>query len=182
MSSTMTEAQVAPAGTWQVDPTHSQVGFAVEYVGGTFRGSFSPVEGTLEVGEDGGTVLAGSARAESVKVQDDNLESHLLSPEFFDAERAPEIRFSSQDIRRSGDEVAVAGELTIRGVTEPVELKGTIGEPVVDAMSRERVALTLVGTVDRTRFGLDWNMALPSGEPALGNDVTLTAELFLVKA
>src|SRR5256885_14653891 len=94
-----------PTGTWNLDPAHSQVGFAVEYMVGTFRGSFSPVEGTLEAGEHG-VALTGTARAESVKVQDENLSAHLLSPEFSDAERAPEIRFAATDIRRSGRDVA----------------------------------------------------------------------------
>ena len=180
--STRAETRALPTGTWQVDPVHTQVAFAVEYMGGTFRGSFSPVEATLEVGEDGEATLTGSAKVEGVKVQDENLAAHLLSPEFFDAEGAPEIRFVSTGIRRSGDEIVAAGELTIKGVTVPVELQGTIGEPIVDAYGKERLGLKLATTVDRTRVGLDWNTPLSSGEPALANDVTLTAELYLVKA
>jgi polyisoprenoid-binding protein YceI len=174
--------QALPAGTWQIDPTHSQVGFELEYLGGTFRGSFSPVEATLAVGEDGRATLAGSARAENIKVQDENLDAHLLSPEFFDAPRTPLIEFSSEDISRKADEIAVSGELTIKGITKPVELDGKIAEPVVDPYGRERVALKLAGTVDRTEFGLDWNVPLSNGEPALANDVRLTAELYLIKA
>src|SRR6266508_2425676 len=79
-----------PTGTWQVDAVHSQVGFAVDYLVGTFRGSFSPVAGTLVVAEDGNAELQGSAEAASIKVQDADLTAHLLSPDFFDAERTPE--------------------------------------------------------------------------------------------
>jgi polyisoprenoid-binding protein YceI len=170
-----------PTGTWTVDSIHSQVGFAVDYLVGTFRGSFSPVEGTLTVGEDGVAKLAGSTSATSVKVQDENLGTHLLSPDFFDTERTPEIRFAATDVRRSGNDVAVQGELTIKGTTQPVELKGTVSDPIKHVDEKDRIGLTLETTIDRTEFGLNWNMPLPSGEPALANDVTLTAELQLVK-
>ncbi len=119
-----------PTGTWSIDPVHSQVGFAVEYMVGTFRGSFSPVEGTLAVAEDGAAELKGSAQAAGIKVQDENLSTHLLSPDFFDAERTPEIGFSATDVRRDGDDVTVNGELTIKGITQPVELTGTVTDPV----------------------------------------------------
>src|SRR5262245_52535313 len=115
-----------PAGTWNVDAVHSQVGFAVDYMIGTFRGSFSPVEGSLTAAADGTAGLTGSAKVEDVKVQDNALTSHLVSPEFFDAERTPTIGFSADTIRRSGDDVAVDGELTIKGITQPVTLTGTM--------------------------------------------------------
>ena len=179
---TTTQTQTSlPTGTWSVDPVHSQVGFAVDYLVGTFRGSFTPVEGTLAVAEDGTTELKGSAQASSIKVQDENLGTHLLSPDFFDAERTPEIRFAATDVRRSGDDVAAHGELTIKGTTQPVELKGRVSDPIKHADEKDRIGLTLETTIDRTQFGLNWNMPLPSGEPALANDVTLTAELYLVK-
>jgi polyisoprenoid-binding protein YceI len=180
-TSTQTRATL-PTGTWQLDPAHSQVGFAVEYMVGTFRGTFSPLEGELEVSEDGTAKLSGRARAESVQVQDENLEAHLQSPDFFDAERAPELTFEASDIRRDGDDLTLNGELTIRGATQPIELKGTIKDPITDPYGRERIGITLEGSVDRTSFGINWNNPLPSGEPALANDVKLSAELYFVKA
>jgi len=171
-----------PAGTWKVDATHSHVGFAVEYMGGTFRGTFSPVEATLDVAEDGTATLAGSAPVNGIKVQDETLTAHLQSPEFFDAERTPEIAFRSTQIERSGSEVTVAGTLQIRDVERPVVLTGSIGEPADDPFGGVRFLLSLETTVDRTGFGLEWNIQLPDGEPALADDVTVTAELYLVKA
>jgi polyisoprenoid-binding protein YceI len=178
---TATSTQL-PTGTWNIDPVHSQVGFAVDYMVGTFRGSFSPVEGTLAVAEDGAAELKGSAHAASIKVQDENLSTHLLSPDFFDAERTPDIGFSATSVRRAGDEVSVTGELTIKGIAQPVELTGKVTDPVEDYSNNNRIGLTLHTTIDRTQFGLNWNLPLPNGKPALANDVKLSAELYLVKA
>jgi polyisoprenoid-binding protein YceI len=182
MSTVSQVRETLPVGTWQVDSVHSHVGFAVDIVGGAFRGSFSPVEATLAVDEDGRARLTGSARAEHVRVQDENLNAHLLTPDFFDAERSPVISFASTDVRRAGSDVAAAGELTVKAVTRPIELTGTIGEPAVDAYGRERFLLTLSTVIDRRQFGIDWNAPLPNGEPSVANDVTLTAELHLIKA
>jgi polyisoprenoid-binding protein YceI len=170
-----------PTGVWKLDPVHSHVGFAVEYGVGTFRGSFSPVEAKLEVREDGQATLTGSAPVAGIKVQDENLVAHLQSPDFFDLERTPEITFNSTAIERSGDEITIAGDLEIKGVTQPVEARGRVTDPAEDAHGNVRFGLELETTVDRTQFGLNWNMELPSGEPALANDVTLTADLYLVK-
>ncbi len=181
--STITESrQSLPTGTWKVDPVHSQVGFAVAYVGGTFRGSFAPVDVTLEVGENGESTLRGAAPVGGVHVQDENLSAHLQAPEFLDVERTPELTFESSEIRRSGEQISITGDLTIRGATEHVELRGTIGEPIQDAYGNDRFPLAISTTIDRTKFGLNWNNPLPSGEPALANDVTLAAELQLVKS
>jgi polyisoprenoid-binding protein YceI len=180
--STTIQQTALPTGTWTVDPTHSQIGFAVDYIAGTFRGTFSPVDAKLHVAEDGTATLSGTVPVNGVKVQDENLEAHLQSPDFFDAENAPEIAFESTGIRRAGPGVEIDGELAIRGASLPVTLAGTVGEQATDPYGRERFNLTLGTTIDRTRFGLNWNTPLPNGEPALANDVTLSAELYLVRA
>ena len=167
--------QALPTGTWHLDPVHSSIGFAVAYMGGVFRGQFRDVEATIA--ED---AVTGSAKVASVDVKDENLAVHLQSPEFFDVERYPELRFDSTEIE-GGEELTIRGEITIKGVTQPVELTGRATEPLTDAYGRERFGLTLKTTVDRTAFGLNWNLPLPSGEPALSNEVTLLAELFFVQ-
>jgi polyisoprenoid-binding protein YceI len=169
--------QAVPTGTWKVDAVHSEIAFSVEYMAGTFRGTFEKFDVQLVDG-----VLSGTADVTSISVKDENLEAHLLSPDFFDAERHPELSFRSNQITREGDEVTIAGEVTIKGHTEPAEIRGTIKDPINDAYGGERLGLRLETTVDRTKFGLNWNNPLPSGEPALANDVTLSAELQLVKA
>jgi polyisoprenoid-binding protein YceI len=180
MSTTVDAPQILPAGTWTVDPVHSQVGFAVAYHVGTFRGSFAPVEARLEVGEDGEAKLTGSVSVSGVKVQDENLAAHLQAPDFFDAERTPEIAFASTAILPSGDDLEIAGELTIKGTTLPVTATGRVGEQK-DYMERPYFGLELTSTIDRTQFGLLWNNPLPGGDQALANEVTVTAELFLTR-
>ena len=165
-----------PTGTWSLDPVHSTIGFELPYLAGTFRGQFKDVEAKLT--EES---LTGSARVASIDVKDENLSAHLQGPDFFDAERHPELEFESQELERSGEALTVRGEIAIRGVTKPVELAGTISEPLTDYTDRERVGLKLETTVDRTEFGVNWNAPLPSGEPALANDVKLVAELYFVR-
>jgi polyisoprenoid-binding protein YceI len=176
-----TTTQTLPVGTWNVDPVHSTVGFAVKYMVGTFRGSFSPVEATLSVAKDGDASLTGSAKAEGIKVQEPNLVTHLLSPDFFDAERAPELHFRSTDVRTAGEHVTVTGDLTIKGITQPVSLEGDVTEQITDPYGRERIGVSLAGTIDRTKFGITWNNPLPSGKSALADEVSLEADLYLVK-
>lgn len=175
MSITREETQAVPAGTWTLDGVHSSIGFEIAYMGGTFRGQFTDVDARLEDGR-----LEGSARVASVQVKDENLEAHLQSPDFFDAERHPELRFESTEIARDGEELTVRGEITIKGSTQPVELKGTIGAGTKGDGSDVTV-LKLGTVIDRTDFGVNWNMPLPDGRPALANEVALNADLFLTQ-
>jgi polyisoprenoid-binding protein YceI len=117
-----------------------------------------------------------------VDVKDENFAAHLQSPDFFDAEQYPELRFTAEDIRLDGDgKVSVAGELMIKGVTKPVTVTGSVTAPIVDPYGNERIGLNLSTKIDRTDFGVNWNNPLPSGEPSLANDVTILAELQFVK-
>jgi len=172
---------IAPAGSWSLDPIHSRVDFEVRYLAGTFKGEFHEIGAELAVDAQRAS-LEGTAKVASVDVKDENLSAHLQSPDFFDAERHPELRFAAEDIRLDGDgKVSVDGELTIKGVTRPVAVTGTVTAPIVDAYGNDRIGLNLTTSVDRTEFGVDWNQPLPSGDPALANDVTILAELQFVK-
>jgi polyisoprenoid-binding protein YceI len=173
----LTEGRTAlPTGTWVLDPVHSTIGFELPYLAGTFRGHFTDVDAKLTADS-----LSGSARVASVDVKDENLAAHLQSPEFFDVERHPELTFASDSIDLADDQLKVHGEITIRGTTKPVELVGTLAGPITDGFGRERVNVQLETSVDRTEFGLNWNMPLPNGQPALQNEVKLAAELYFVQ-
>jgi polyisoprenoid-binding protein YceI len=175
-----TTEQIAgvPTGTWALDPVHSDIGFAVRYAGvGTFRGTFADVEASLADGR-----LEGTAKVASVRVDDDNLAGHLQTPDFFDAEQYPELRFSSHAIERDGDAVSIRGLLTLRGVTQPVEIAGTVSGPLENAYGQQRIGLDLETTVNRHDYGISWNADLPGGGQALADDVVITANLALVQA
>jgi polyisoprenoid-binding protein YceI len=172
----ITETLAIPAGRWAVDKTHSNVGFAVAYMAGTFTGTFSDFDAGATDG-----ALKGSAKVASVQVKDPNLEAHLQSPEFFDAERHPELTFESKSIERDGDQLSIDGEITIKGHAEPVEITGLISDPIADQYGGERFGVRLEAVVARDKFGVSWNNLLPSGEPALSNEVAITAELQLAK-
>jgi polyisoprenoid-binding protein YceI len=175
--------QQLPTGTWRLDKVHSSAGFAVKHmVVATFRGRFEDFDATLEAGDDGEPRLAGTVRADSIVVKDEDLAAHLTSPDFFDAERYPEIGFESTAIRREGDGLVVDGELTIKGNTHPVEARGTIVDPHEDIAGNTKVGIALEAVVDRTKFGLNWNAPLPKGGVALADEVALQVELELIGA
>ena len=167
------------AGTYTADPVHSSFGFAVRYQGvSLFKGTLSEVAATVTDGR-----LEGTAQVESISIRTpDQFRQHVLSAEFFDAENHPEVTFTSSDLDLREDGTAVvAGELTIKGITRPVEATGTWIAPAADAFGNTRGHVNLEAVVDRTEFDMNWNMALPSGGNVLANDVTLTVELSLVE-
>ena len=174
MSTIEQHETAVPTGTFVADTVHSSVGFEVPYAVATFSGTVPGFEASLVDGK-----LTGSAKIESIQTKDENLQAHLLSPEFFDAERHPVLTFSGE-VQRDGSEARVAGEIAIKGITQPVVLEGTIVGPAVDHFGKTRVGLKLDTVIDRTKFDINWNMPLPNGEPALANEVTLTADLTLV--
>ena len=178
MSTIQQQTTVVPTGTWTLDPVHSSIGFAVKHnTVMTFRGTFKDVDAKLVDGR-----LEGTAKVASVVVDDPNLVGHLQTPDFFDAEQYPELRFSSKPIEREGDRVSIEGDLTLRGVTLPVEITGTITGPITDAYGGERAGLDVETTINRRDYGINWSLELPSGEPALADDVVITANLELVQA
>ena len=169
MSTLESTTTITPTGTWAADPVHSHVSFEVAYAGtNIFRGGFRDYAATLEDG-----VLEGSAQVASVDVKDEQLNGHLQTPDFFDAERFPEISFRTSDLEH--------GELTIKGVTRPVAISASVSEPNVDPFGRERVGIALEATVDRNEFGVSWNAPNQGGGNYLGDDVTIKADLALVR-
>lgn len=170
-------------GNWAIDRVHSHVGFAVKHmVVSTFRGRFEDYDGALTVGEDGAPRLEGWVNVDSIAVPDDNLKTHLSSPDFFDSERYPQIRFSSSAVRvGDGGQLEVEGELEIKGTRRPVSARGSISGPHVDIAGNDKLGVELEATVDRREFGLEWNAELPQGGVAVENDVRLDVSLELVR-
>ena len=172
---------VLPAATWGVDPVHSTASFAIKYMVSTFKADFAKVDAALD---STGAVpkLTGSVDPASIQVKDENFHAHLQGGDFFDTANHPAVTFESTDFRTEGDELVVAGDLTIKGETRPIEARGTLVEPFEDPFGGTRVGLQLEAVIDRTHFGLTWNNPLPKGGLALADDVRLVVDLQLVKA
>jgi polyisoprenoid-binding protein YceI len=179
----MTTATTAiPAGTYKSDGVHSSAGFAVKHMLATFRGGFGTVNAEVTVDDDGRTRLVGTVPVASVIVKDENLQAHLQSPEFFDGEQYPEIRFESTDLNVDGGTATLTGDLTIKGHTDRVSAEGSVVGPLEDPFGNTKLGLQFVTVVDRTKFGLNWNAPLPKGGFMLANDVTLSVDLELLQA
>jgi len=169
----------ALAGTFNADPIHSSFGFAVKYQNvSLFRGTLDEVAATLVDGK-----LEGTAQVESISIRTpEQFRGHVLSADFFDVENFPTVTFVSTDLDLADDGTAkVTGDLTIRGATNTVTATGTWTAPSADAFGNTRAHLQLETVIDRTAFGLNWNMPLPSGGNALADDVTLTVDIALVE-
>ncbi len=176
-----TSATVIPTGTWSIDPVWSSLEFEIKKLGlMTVKGRIPGFSGTIEGGE--APSITGSVDASTITTFDETRDGHLQSPEFFDTERYPELRFASTAVASKGDELIVEGDLTIKDVTKPIELTGSFVGAGVDPYGNDRIGIELAGAVDRTDFGLNWNAPLPGGDFLLPNEVILRANLAAVKA
>lgn len=164
-----------------MDPVHSSVGFAVTHNGvTTFRSGFDRYEAHLTGGEQ--PRLEGTVEVESIAIDEEMLKGHLLSPEFFDTQRFPQLRFTSTELSVGEDGSArIVGELEIHGETRKVEASGRFAHLGEDAQGKARIGLSIGATVDRRDFGLDWQAQLPSGGEVLEYAVTISVELELVR-
>jgi polyisoprenoid-binding protein YceI len=178
----MTTATAIPAGTYTTDGVHSSAGFSVKHMLSTFRGSFGTVNAQVIVDEDGSARLEGTVPVSSVIVKDENLQAHLQSPEFFDGEQYPEIRFNGLDLTVDGPTATLTGDLTIKGHTERVTAEGSVVGPIEDPFGNTKLGLQFETVVDRTKFGLNWNAPLPKGGFMLADDVTISVDLELAKS
>ena len=165
-------------GTYNADPVHSSLGFSIPYQGvSVFRGTLTEVEARLVDGR-----LEGTAPVESISITTPEMfRAHVLSAEFFDADAHPEVKFISTalDVQEDG-RARISGDLTIRGITNPVHATGTWTAPATDAFGNTRANLALEAVIDRTEWGMNWNAPLPSGGKALGTEITLAISLSLV--
>lgn len=177
--------ETATKTKWSIDPTHSEIGFKVKHmmitnVSGSF-GSFS-----ADVTTDGDDFEKASidftADAASISTGSADRDGHLKSPEFFDIEKFPQLKFKATKIEKKGDdEYALTGELTIKDVTKPVTLKVEAGGIGKDPWGNEKAGFTISGKINRTDFGLTWNAALETGGVLVSEEVRLSGEVQLVK-
>ena len=177
-----TSITAIPTGTWNVDPGHSTVGFAVKHMGiATVRGEFTEFEGTLEIGE-GSARAYGTAKAQSVDTNEPQRDEHLRSADFFDAAQYPELRFESTEIEAVDDEeYRITGQLSIHGVTNEIVLHAEVQGTDTDPWGNERAGLEITGQLSRGDYGMKFNQALGSGNMLVADKVKLSLDVSAVK-
>jgi len=172
-----------PTGTWTLDPVHSVASFRVRHFGLTWlRGTFSEFSLALAASEDGALQLEGSTPVQSIAFPNEHLHGHLMGPDFFDAQLHPTLTFRSTSIDLAADGTAtVNGELTLRGTTRPIELRGAWSGPLEGLGGDERIGLELAGDLDRFDYGISWAANLPGGADVVGRKVRIEGEFELVR-
>jgi polyisoprenoid-binding protein YceI len=178
-----TQLTQIPSAVYDVDPAHSSVGFEVKHMGiATVRGRFGAFEGKIDATANA-PVLEGTVDVSTVDTGDANRDGHLKGPEFFDAEAQPTITFHSIATEvGAGGAITLEGEITIKGITKPIELTGEIAENGEDPWGNERIGLELSTTIDRREFDLKWNQTLPNGNLLVANEVKLVLGVSAVKS
>ena len=170
------------AGTWQIDPAHTSVEFAVTpLMISKVRGRFSDISGTVVTdGTPEGSRIEVEIGAASIDTHEPTRDNHLRSADFFDVEKFPKIRFVSTSIKsRGADEFRVTGDLTIRDVTRPVDMDVTSEGAGRDPWGNDRAGFSATLKIDRRDFGLTYNQVLETGGVVVSNDVRLTVDVEL---
>lgn len=167
--------------TWQIDNSHSHVGFSVKHMMiATVRGEFKAYTGTLALDTDDMTksVITGEIDIASIDTREPKRDEHLRSADFFDAETYPKMTFKSKRIEQvDGNEYRIVGDLTIKGTTKEVVLDAEYAGIHKDPWGNTRTGFSLTGTIDRKEFGLGWNAALETGGVLVGEKVKLSLDV-----
>lgn len=166
-------------GTWTLDPAHSEIGFSVRHAGiSKVRGQFTDVAGQLNVAEDAaqstGEIVVGMA---SVDTKNETRDNHVRSEEFFDVANHPEMTYKITGLNLTDGEGTVSGELTLRGVTQPVELKAEFNGVAVDAFGVTRAGFTASTAISRKEFNVTWNAALEAGGVMVSDKVNIDLDV-----
>lgn len=180
MSNSTSIPTLATAGTWAVDPAHSSIEFRVRHMAiATVKGVFRSFEGSVTLPEDITDARAsGHIDVASIDTREPQRDQHLLSGDFLDAARHSEITYASNGFEVVDQmRLRVLGELTIHGITRPVELQVELGGRDTDPWGNERIGLHAEGTIDRREFGIDYDDRLASGARLVGNRVRIVADL-----
>ena len=167
------------AGTWVIDPSHSEVAFSVRHLLiSKVKGKFEKFDATFVTGESPlDTKLSASVEVESINTGDANRDGHLRTNDFFNAPEFPTITFVSDSVVAEKDDLLVTGPLTIKGVSKDVTFTVEFGGFITDPYGNYKLGLTAKAVVKRSDFGVSFNAALESGGVMIGEDVTITIDL-----
>lgn len=172
------------AGTWAIDPVHSDVGFVIRHLMvSKVRGRFGTFEGQIVTGADPlDSAVTATIDLTSIDTNNEQRDDHVRSADFFEVDKYPAMTYRSTGVRRERGDFILDGDLTLKGVTRPVPLKLEINgfgpDPFApDPLKGARAGFTATGEINRTDFGVSYNGPVPGGGVALGEKVQITLEI-----
>ncbi|GIG22193.1 hypothetical protein Cch01nite_29170 [Cellulomonas chitinilytica] len=170
-------------GTWAVDGSHTEAAFTVRHAGiSKVRGTVAVTDGAITVGDDlASTSVSVTLDPSTVSTGDANRDGHLKSGDFFDVEKFGQWTFVSTEVREAGSEYVIAGDLTIHGVTQPVELATEFNGTAVDPFGNTRAGFEASVTISRKDFGLTWNAALEAGGVLVSDKVVIALDVSAIR-
>lgn len=167
------------AEVYKIDKAHSRIGFSVKHmVISTVRGEFLEYDASVVFDENDVTksTLEGTIQVASINTNNERRDGHLKGSDFFDAENYPEIKFKSTKVEKKGDKYVMHGNITIRGVTKPVDIPFTVVGTVTDPEGNIRIGIEAELTINRKDFGVSWHKTLDNGGLVVSDEVKI--ELF----
>jgi polyisoprenoid-binding protein YceI len=170
--------------TWNIDKTHSEVGFSVRHMMiSNVRGKFEKFDAEVELDPKNLQAAKVTATIDTASVNTgvEQRDNHLRSPDFFDSEKHPSLVFTSTKVKQSGNELEVTGKLKIRDQAHEITLKGELEGPGKDPWGNTRIGVSLSGEIDREQWGLGWNQALETGGVLVAKKVKISIEAQLVE-
>jgi polyisoprenoid-binding protein YceI len=170
-------------GVWVLDISHSEIAFTVRHAGiSKVRGRFLEASAEARIGASlADASLHASVKTSSFDSGDANRDAHVKGPDFFDVENYPEMTFRATSIEGDGEDYTLTGDLTIKGVTRPVELEVEFSGVAVDPFGATRAGASAEAEISRKDFGLTWNAVLETGGVLVSDKVKITIEAALVK-
>lgn len=179
----MSNLSALTPGTWNVDASHSTVGFSVRHLMvAKVRGRFTDFSGTITVGDDPLTSkVEAVVKTASVDTHDDGRDGHLRGADFFDVEQFPDMTLVSTGIEADGDDFVLHTQLTIKGVTRPVDFELEFDGVATDPWGNVKAGFSAEAEINRKDWGLEWNVALETGGVLVGEKVKLTLDIEALK-
>ena len=170
-------------GVWTLDMSHSEIGFAVRHAGiSKVRGRFTDASAEARIGGSlAEASLHATVKTASFDSGDANRDGHVKGPDFFDVETFPEMTFRATSVEGDGEDYTLTGDLTIRGITKPIELEVEFTGVAVDPFGATRAGFSAEAEISRKEFGLTWNAALEAGGLLVSDKVKINVEAALVK-
>lgn len=168
--------------TWSIDKAHSKIGFSIPHMAiSEVEGNFKDFDASVvsKAADFNGAEVTFTAKTASIDTDNERRDNHLKSPDFFDAEKHPEVAFKGNLVKQGG-KYKLKGDLTMHGVTKPVEFDVTYGG-TMNTGRGEKAGFKIAGKINRQDYGLTWANKTPSGELVVGDEVEIVGKIELDK-